>query len=317
MIHLYAKIGGIFNKLKIPTLLGLAVITLGISAGVVMVIQFPNFTSKASPDQQPKEVTISNITDESATISWQTVSPTAGFVTYGEKSVSASTALDDRDSKTTTSRNNHYITLKKLTSKTTYQYQIFSGKTTDAQIRKFTTANPSLNLNKLEPVIGSVVNGNLPVSAGIAYLSFSGSLMQSALIMNGGSFIIPLAQIYQDNLSDILSLDEKSQAFLKIVTDAGVASVTFPLTVADKPIGPIHIGDNLTLTPASPSAAPVVQNIYDLNSDGLVNANDYSIALKNKGKKIKTVRKDLVTERIIDQKYLDELTKKVNDENPT
>ena len=45
-------------------------------------------------------------------------------------------------------------------------------------------------------------------------------------------------------------------------------------------------------------------NIYDLNKDGKINAADYSIAQKNKGKKINNI--------LVDQSYLDELTKVVN-----
>lgn len=306
-----AKISLILNKFKIPTLLGITILLMGIGAGIALVVKFPTFSSLASPDQLPKDVVISNIKDESAVISWQTTSPQSGWVIFGQDNTDEKTVLDDRDTTTTQSRADHYVTLKKLTPKTSYQIKIVSGEKIDDTPRNFTTPSSSINLNKLQPVIGSVLIGSQPVTSGIAYLSLPGASIQSSLITNG-NFIIPLAQVYQENLSNILQLDLQTTATIKIVSTDGQATATFPLILAANPIAPIRIGENLNLTPPSPTPTPLPENIYDLNSDGTINSSDYSLALKNKGKKIKAVRSELTTERTIDQQYLDELIRKVN-----
>mgnify|MGYP001563330764 FL=1 len=88
------------NKFKIPTILGLGLITAGIVSGVLLLSKDHIFLTKASPDLVPQNIIISNIEDEEVTISWQTSVKTVSFVTYGIKNPQEKTVVDIRDTHT-------------------------------------------------------------------------------------------------------------------------------------------------------------------------------------------------------------------------
>lgn len=309
----------LISRLRIPTLLGLGVIVLGMGAGIYTVVQ--NQTSlltKASPDQSPKNITITNIEDTSVSISWQTAVKVSGFITYGLSSLNEQTVLDDKDNNVPSERMVHHITLKNLTPQTTHTFKIFSGKQS-SEMQKFTTAALSSSQNDFSPVIGSVLEGDQPLKNGMVYLSIPGAVIQSSIIKDLGNFVIPLSKVRKQDLSDILKMEEGLISKLTVVSENGQASTLFRLTSSSIPLGPLKIGQDLDLTETTPSASSTsstLQNIYDLNNDKLVNVADYSLSLKNKGNKIKAVRPDLDTDRVIDQKYLDEFPKEVNQEYP-
>lgn len=304
----------LLSRLRIPTLLGLGVILVGIGAGVYTVMQGrTSFISQASPDQTPKNITLTNIEDESITISWQTTAKVPGFVSFGI-SANDQTALDDRDSKSPQERYVHHVTMKHLTPQTTYSYKIFSGKQISEQ-SKFTTAAVRGSQNGFSPVIGSVLEGRQPLLEGMVYLSIAGGVIQSAPVKDLGNFVIAINKMRKQDLSEVLKLEEGQSAKLTVVSDKGQASALLHLTRAGVVVGSLKIGQDLDLTQSSATPVPVpisAANIYDLNKDGFINANDYAVALKNKGKSVKSVRSDLNTDRVIDQKYLDELVRQVN-----
>ena len=181
------------DKFKIPTLLGLGVIFTGIAAGVFLTLKEQAYLSSAAPSQTPQNITISNIEDSQIVISWQTSSSVTGFVTFGQNSPGEQTVLDDRE-KVHQPHLIHYITIKNLLPKTTYQYKIVSGKIT-SNPANFTTASLTNTQNEFGPVIGSVLDSKKPLDEGIAYLSLSGGVVQSSLIKNLGNFLILVLRV--------------------------------------------------------------------------------------------------------------------------
>lgn len=297
------------TKFKIPTLLGLGVVIAGIAVGVFLVLREQTFFTQAAPSQTPQNITVSNIEDSSVTISWQTSSSVTGFVTFGQSGAVEATILDDRDTKIPEPHLIHYVTIKNLLPKTTYQYKIASGKIV-TKVSNFTTASPINTQNAFGPVIGSILDSGKPLNEGIVYLSLSGAIIQSSLVKNLGNFLIPLTRVRKEDLSDILPLEEQMNAKITIVSPNNQSSAVFNLKPEGENLPPIKLGEsvdltNLTSPTPNPSPIPIV---YDLNNDGKINAADYSIAQKNKGKKINGV--------LIDDKYLKELTNMVNSLNP-
>lgn len=279
------------NKFKIPTLLGLGVILLGIAVGVFLVLREQAFFTQAAPSQTPQNITVSNIEDSSAAISWQTSSPSLGFVTYGQNDSGEETTLDDRDS-VPQSHQIHYVTIKNLLPKTEYKYKVVSGKI-KSEVLKFTTASQTDKKAQFSPVIGSASQDNKPLAEGIAYLTITGVTPQSALIKNLGNFLIPLTN---------LNLEANTEAKITINSPNGQANILFLLKEDGVNLPPLNIGDNLDLTiPASPTPSPTPDlTIYDLNKDKKINAADYSLAQKNKGKEMNGV--------LIDDQFLKKLS---------
>ncbi|MDD5415514.1 MAG: dockerin type I domain-containing protein [Candidatus Daviesbacteria bacterium] len=316
-----------FNKFKIPTLLGLSIIILGIISGLYLVLREQVFLSQAAPDLTPRDVAITNITDDSAVISWQTNTATKSFITYGQKNPGEQTVLDDRDANPTPSgarpkpRLIHYVTLKNLLPNTNYLFKITSGKFI-SEVMKFDTANPLINQAGFTPVIGSVIDGNNPLNDGVVYLSIQDAATQSSLIKSGGNFLIPIAQIRKTDLSDVFPLTEETIAKLTINSDKGNASILFKLQTNSSSLPPVKLGQDLDLTILTETPLPsAIKDLdkYDLNSDGKINSTDYAILSSCFGKQPNTAlpgnrscaKTDINTDGVINQKDLDLMSQKL------
>lgn len=295
----------LMNKFKIPTILGLGIIFLGIASGVYLVLKDQISLSQAAPDITAQDVTFSNITDTSAVVSWQTGSVVSSFVTFGQNNPSEQTVLDDRDANPKP-HSIHYVTLKNLLPKTKYQLKITSGRNT-SPILQFETSSPVSNQTGFGPIIGSVLQDeNTPLDEGIAYLSITDAATQSALIKAGGNFLIPLSPY---------NLTEGTDAKITIVSDKGNASMLLTIKANSAPLPPIKLGQNIDLTLPEETPQPALGDLdkYDLNADGKINAADNAIILQNFGKKPKDKKVDLNGDGAVNQKDLDLMAQKIKD----
>lgn len=305
-------------ELKIPTLLGLGVILIGIIGGVILTLREQVFVSKASPDVTAQNITLSNISDTEVTVSWQTSAPTISFVTYGQTNPSEQTVLNDQDSSQAAGKPIahliHFATIKNLLPKTTYQYKIMTGKIA-SNVAKFTTATPISQQIGFRPIIGSVLDGNKPLEEGVVYLSIANASLQSAQVKTG-NFLIPLSQIRNSDLSDNFPLSEDTIGKLTVISEKGNVNALIKLRNSSSPLPPLKLGQDIDLTiestpaPASPSAQEII--IYDLNGDNKINATDNAIILQNFGKNPKNKKADLNSDGVVDQKDLDLMAKQIN-----
>ncbi|MBI2330314.1 fibronectin type III domain-containing protein [Candidatus Daviesbacteria bacterium] len=304
------------SKFKIPTLLGLSIIILGIVAGVYLNLKEQIILSRAAPNVTPQNITITNITDTSVTISWQTNSPITSFVAFGQNNPGEQTVLDDQDNNPPAGGPKphfiHYATLKNLLPKTSYQFKVVSGKMS-SNIEKFQTAQPLSAQSEFTPVIGSALDGDTPLNEGIAYLSISGAITQSSPVKEG-NFLIPLSSIRKADLSDIYKSDDDSSGKITIVSEKGTADLLFKLKNNSKPLPPVKLGQNIDLTTEEslPSANPNKSELdkYDLNDDGKINAADNAIILQDFGKNLKNSKADINQDGKVNQKDLDLMAQK-------
>lgn len=286
-----------FNKFKIPTLLGLGIIILGIVIGIFIIIREQIFITRATPDITPKNIILTNIEDQSLTVSWQTPLEITSFLSFGPTG-NEHIAIDDRDENTLQTHTMHYVTFKNLQPNTTYKYRIISGKL-KSEIFEVTTASPATAQNGQKPVIGSVLEENEPLNEGIAYLSISGAVTQSALVKNSGNFLIPLSFTRKADLSDVFEPVGNETAKVTVISDKGEANTVFNLH-SYQLLPPLKIGRNVDLTVPQDNQFKE----FDLNKDGLINASDYAIVLKNMA--------DLNKDGAFNQTDLDLIQKQIN-----
>lgn len=316
--NLISKGKDLLIKFKIPTLLGLSIIIIGIITGVFLTLKEQIFISRASPDITAKNITLSNISDTEVTISWQTSAPTISFVTFGQTNPNEQTVINDKDSSEPENKPKihliHYVTIKNLLPKTTYQYKVITGKIA-SNVGKFTTATPINQQVGFRPIIGSVLWENKPLEESIVYLSITNATLQSAQV-KAGNFLIPLSQIRKTDLSDSYSLSEDTVGKLTVISEQGNTNALFNLKTSSNPLPPLKLNQDIDLTiestpvPASSTAQELV--IYDLNGDHKINAADNAIILQNFGKKGKRIKGDLNSDGVVDQKDLDLMTKQIN-----
>lgn len=294
------------DRFKIPTLLGLGIILAGIAGGVLLVLREQGLMLQAAPGATPENIIITNVTEDSVAVSWQTDKEVTSFLTYGPDDPKDIPLQDDRDQDTPKPRFNHYVSLKNLLPNTTYQFKIFTHQQT-SETRQFTTATPISDQNNLPPVIGSILDGDQPLNEGIVYLSLAGAIPQSALIKTEGNFIIPLAKIVKEDRSGLVPLDGETSVKLTVISNQGEASVVFYLKDASNLLPPLRIGQALDLRSAN-----VDLNKFDLNGDGLTNAADNAIILRNFGKNPKEKKADLNSDGVVDEKDLDLMAEQIN-----
>jgi hypothetical protein len=87
------------NK-KLPTILGVIILLLGVVTGVVLINSQQVFKIGADVEAVPKNVRISNITDSAVTVSWTTDIPSNGFVKWGKTEITlGKVALEETSEK--------------------------------------------------------------------------------------------------------------------------------------------------------------------------------------------------------------------------
>jgi len=117
--------------------------------------------SKAAPTEDPKNVTITNITDTAVTISWTTLgTETNGYAKYGAGSDIGNIAFDVRDQQNSGDEYNlHYVELTSLIPDTVYYFVLIGGGKeyrNGSTMYEFTTAPTLESVQTPFPVIGDV-----------------------------------------------------------------------------------------------------------------------------------------------------------------
>lgn len=296
------------SEVKIPTLLGISILVAGIILGVFLVVRNQILDSKASQVVTPKEIKVVNVGGNSASVYWQTDEKAQAFIQAGTVESLGSTFRDDRDIATPQPHRYHFVTLTNLLPETTYYYKITSGKFIYpiGKPLSFKTA-ASQKPTGLQPLIGTVItSAKEPVDEALITLDIPGNQPLATITKLGGSFILPLNQIKIDNPTVV-----KLVAFDG--TRGSQVKINLPLKVSTLP--PITLGEDIDLSALipSPSPSPSVFSRFDLNEDGVVNAPDLSIVIKNRGKNPKDKRADLNGDGVVDQKDINLINQNITD----
>lgn len=301
------------DEIRIPTLLGLGILISGLVIGGFLVNQRQTLLTKAAPTVEPKNITVANLSSLAVSIYWQTDIATTGFVQAGVNPSLGQTFLDERDLKSPSQYNLHFVTLNNLNPNTTYYYKVTSGPANYPKGSPLTFKTPlQLPSSGDRPLIGKVVDERLqPIQEAIIKLEIPGAQILAAITKTAGNFIIPLSELRTDDNKEVFKLSEASPAAqLTIINTSKSSEVKFKLPFSDI-LPPIVLGKNLDLIQkvASPAAAKIN---FDLNKDGVVNSHDYSVVVQNLGNKPKVKETDLNGDGIVDKKDLDLINQQIS-----
>lgn len=240
-----------FWQKKIPTLLGLFIITIAIAVTTALVGQNTFFVQHASPTTTPQGLRITNISDSSFTVSYSTSGSFLGSLNFGKNRELGQTVGDDSDNGTVKDHYLHSFTLKNLSPSTQYFFSVVSGQDTylNNGIPYEVTTGPEIQEKGTGGfVTGKVItpNGNPPKEA-IAYLNSDGSQTLSALVKNDGTFTVSLENLRASNLSSFFNFKTGSVIKMLIIADSGSSSITLsPQEVINVPI--VIIGKSYDFT---------------------------------------------------------------------
>lgn len=300
------------SKIRIPTILGLGILVVGMVVGIFLTTQKQSalFKTRAGVSAIPKNITIANVSNTSVSIYWQTDEEAPGFIQAGPSNTLGSTFKDDRDLGGPQNHRFHFVTLSNLTPNTTYYYKVNSGSSSypSGNPSTFKTADTSTASN-LQPLVGTILDASMnPISEALVVLSIPGAQSLAAITKVSGSFILPLKDIRDADLSQIEIPASGTSAALNIIGFQARSRINLQLPPDNNVLPPLILGQDLDLvpTPASPSASI---SKYDLNDDGVTNSLDLSIVLKNFGKNPKNKKADLNGDKVVDQKDVDILNK--------
>ena len=237
---------------RLPTIIGLLLLLIGVSAGVFLINRSSGWLLKASPEITPKQVKITNINDSSFSVSWITDAQTEGYVQYGIEKNVPYLAKDDRDQASSATGNfsTHHVTIKNLQASTNYYFKVVSGGKpfdNNGQLYQLTIApKRSDTIPANDVAYGTVLDQNgSPVEGAIVYLSIANATPQSTITKSSGSWVIPLNLALSQDLNAYASYD-RSASLVEIFVQAGTlgSATAVGTTKGDSPLPNLTLGNN-------------------------------------------------------------------------
>lgn len=261
---------------RIPTLVGLFLIIIGLIATAFLTNQAQRFFLKASPTATPSEVKITNISESSFSVSFITPDvPVSAAVAYGTSGSLGQTATDDRvqagvsEDRFTT----HHVTVRFLKPATKYFFKIISGSQTyDNQGVPYSvvTAPSIATVNTpTNPIYGTILRADkTPASGVIVYLTVKNSTPLSTLTKSSGSWLLTLNNARTSDLLSYVGVNPKGDPENIFVQGAkdGVATAQ-TITGNDAPVPTIVLGQTYdfssgygqnSVAQITPSATPTL-----------------------------------------------------------
>lgn len=204
----------LFRKEKrLPTILGILIITVGIGVATLLTQRVQLFFLKAEPSIIPQEIKISNLGSQSFTVSWITPdNPSAGYLKYGSSPSLGKVVLDERDQKIDAlgQYTLHYVTVSGLNPKGTYYFVVVSQEkdyNNNGSPYSITTIATNYKFQTIAPTYGVILEENGKTAReGIVYVKVGSSDLVSTLIKPSGNWLISLDSLVNQNTKGPLEI---------------------------------------------------------------------------------------------------------------
>lgn len=240
------------KNLKIPTILGIIVLVIGIAVGVFLVQNNQVFRLRASSEIKPKNVRISNIDNDSFSVSWTTDKQVGGFITWGDTNTSLSkTSLPDKDGEFFV----HSIDVDGLADQSNYYFSITSdGEEFDNNGQPWEiSTGPKIDKTPNSVVAsGKIVNSaGAGVANAIVYSVLGGGSTLSTTTSDDGSWLINISNTRTLDLRSFVEIN-MSTTLLELNVQAGIQGIAtaqiYPRSanpIPDIALGEVHDFRNL------------------------------------------------------------------------
>jgi len=236
---------------RIPTLLGLLLILIGIGITTYLAGNGTTINIKAGPSEAPANVRITNITDSSFSISYTTEAQVVGSINYGENAQLEQTSLDDRDKNGKISSHFlHYITVKNLNPATIYYFSITSSNKTfmlnGAPYKISTGAKLISRPIENNAISGKIISPKFSKEVTV-YISSEGSGTISTMVNDDGSYEAILDDLRNTDLSSYFDFNKNTVFNMLIQGPDEVSSVKFTAP-PDGSLPQITLSENFDFT---------------------------------------------------------------------
>lgn len=232
------------KKYKIPTIIGIAILIIGTFTGVFFLQKNQIFRIGASTTVVPKDVRVTNLSDNSATISWITGSATSTFISWGESQQSLNKIENESD--TYQKFSTHSITITGLKPVTTYHFRINSEGTSfenNGVPWQFTTGEAITTNQNSYPISGSVISASGQVSKrALVYVTVNGYNL-STLTSDSGNFVLQLGSARTADLKNIAEIDPaRTLLVIFVQAESGETSSAQIYPQSSNPTPPLVLG---------------------------------------------------------------------------
>jgi len=187
-------------KGKIPTLIVLIILVLGIVLGVFLVRNRQLFRLGATGENAPRDVRVTNISQSTLTVSWTTDTQTLGTVEWGETENSTGTTIVSE----TGSGYTHSATLTGLKPQTSYFFKINSAGTDFDNNGIDWEAQTASDIPALtDPIVisGTVEDSSgFPVEKALLYVTAGGGTPLSTVTSQEGNWVISVSSTRSQDL---------------------------------------------------------------------------------------------------------------------
>jgi hypothetical protein len=270
---------------KIPSILGIILILALmyiLSLGSTYIF---NGKSIASKNIEPQNVQITNVSDTSFTVTWQTNDKATGAIFVSAGNPKPASYFDERDKQGKMNQyENHSVTIRDALPDTAYKFRLLSdGKNYPVNNGELTvTTGKTLGVPKdsIGPAYGSIKTADdKPAAGSLVYLSFDESQTLSTIVSESGSWLIPINLIRTTNLQSTFVPDDTRPMKITVKHSTGVASIITDIK-NDSPVPVVTIGKNYnfrmqakaniqpTNTPTASTSAQVTPPVIAANSTG-------------------------------------------------
>lgn len=238
-----------------PTILGLLLLLGAVSGGVILTRQNSNPVSQASGSCDPINPQITNITYNSANISFTTSSDCLTNLNLDNRTFS------DVKQKSKV----HYVEITSLKENNQYHFTIISGgQNFSSDNFSFQTAKrPNKDIPSSNLAWGRVLTPEKkPATDAIIYLNIPGSSPLSALVTSSGNWNISLSISFNESLTDWFTPPNNIEESLVVISSGYPQTQITSNTSHNNPVPDITLGQNNFSSPS---------DIENTNNNSLIN----------------------------------------------
>lgn len=241
---------------RLPTFIGIGILVIALMAGVYVTTIGGGpgvFAPRATAETTPEKIKVTNVTDNSFTVSFVTSGKTTGFIKYGaEEKSTKSQASDDRDqlSGSIGEFNVHHITVRGLEANTPYYYLLGTGSRNtfdnNGQAFKVTTTKRSGAPSAAKTAYGNVLSETgSPAEGSVVYITIDGVGEMSSLVKNSGSWAIPLSNARASDGSGYATITDDLTMLISVQGPAASSTSSLSTTIAQsQPVPSMTLGQN-------------------------------------------------------------------------
>lgn len=235
----------IFDK-RIPTTLALFLLVIGIGVTMLLVNQGVFIVTRASPEQTPQNVTVTNITPHSFTVSFTTLEKTVAAVSVvvnGEERL----LFDNRDNDQKNAYYSHEITVSNLQPNSNYGYKILSNGASFPEGEDLFQALTFTEISGTPgetTMTGSVIlpNGE-PGSDTLLLITPEEGATASVVTSGHGTFTLPAKLLKNASGTSYLDTSKQVPLIIKVIRQ-NTESIIETVFTADGKIPPISLSQN-------------------------------------------------------------------------